>query len=316
MQSFRKYLKATVILFTMILCGGCSDDDNATPGGNPIEGTRYRDLVFSQTKPTMDVQYGENTDQAGSNIPLRMNIFEPANDTATNRPLVILAHGGGFAEGDREDFNELAELFAQSGYVAATISYRLLGNTDGELKFAVIDAVQDMKAAVRYFTVDKKYNINPDNIFIGGFSAGAVMACHYAYFNDRDIPKAPAALQEYLAKKGGLSGNSGNLGGSERIKGVISISGGIFDADWVGPDEPILYSIHGDNDTDVTCTKDPEAQTNPDGDFTEGPCLIHPKLDALGITNLFRKIDGGDHGAYFTCDDCDTQMRQFVFDNL
>ena len=315
MNSFFKFLSTLLIISGLICIQGCNNDDEPGPIDNQLGSTRYQELVFASVNSSMDVVYGANTDQNGNNITLRMNIFEPADDTVSSRPLIILAHGGGFAEGDREDFNELASLFAQSGYVAATISYRLLSD-DGELKFAVVDAVQDMKAAVRYFTIDNKHQTDPDNIFVGGFSAGAVMACHYAYFNEEDIVNAPATLQDYLAQNGGLSGNSGNVGGSETIKGVISISGGFFDADWIGPGEPILYSIHGDNDTDVTCTKDPEALTDPDGDFTEGPCIIHPILDSLGITNFFRKIDGGDHGVYFSCDDCDTEMRQFVFENL
>ncbi|MEL6557858.1 MAG: alpha/beta hydrolase [Bacteroidota bacterium] len=315
MNSILKTFGTSLFIFILIFAQGCNNEEMPNPINVQPDGTRYQDIIFADVQSTMDVVYGENTDQNGSNISLRMNIFEPANDAEAGRPLIILAHGGGFAEGDREDFNELAALFAQSGYVAATISYRLIAG-DGELKFAVVDAVQDMKAAVRYFTIDNKFSIDPDNIFVGGFSAGAVMACHYAYFNDADIPSAPQELQDYLAATGGLSGNSGNAGARESIKGVISISGGIFDADWISANEPVLYSIHGDNDTDVTCTKDPEALTNPDGDFTEGPCLIHPILDSLGITNLFRKIDGGDHGAYFTCEDCDEEMRQFIFENL
>ena len=316
MNSILKNSGICILIFTLIIGQSCNNEETPEPTLVQEDGTRYKDVIFSEVQSTMDLVYGENTNQNGSVVSLRMNVFEPINDTETGRPLIILAHGGGFAEGDREDFNELATLFAQSGYVAATISYRLIGDGDGELRFAVVDAVQDMKAAVRYFTIDNKYSIDPDNIFVGGFSAGAVTACHYAYFNEEDISSAPQELQDYLAATGGLSGNSGNAGGSEMIKGVISISGGLYDADWVGPGEPILYSIHGDNDTDVTCTKDPEALTNPDGDFTEGPCLIHPILDSLGITNLFRKIDGGDHGAYFTCEDCDTEMREFVFENL
>lgn len=315
MKYYLKILSAAFLCYILLISQGCNSDDVPMPSDVTLDGTRYRDVVFTNAVSSMNVPYGQNTDQDGNTVSLSMNIYEPSNDTLTARPLVILAHGGGFAEGEKEDFNELAEELARSGYVAATISYRLLKG-DGELKFAIVDAVQDMKAAVRFFTIDNKYEIDPDNIFVGGFSAGAVMACHYAYFNDEDIPSAPAALQQYIAENGGLSGNSGNEGGSEAIKGVISISGGLFDADWIGPGEPIMYSIHGDNDTDVTCTKDPEAATDPDGDFTEGPCILHPILDSFGITNLFRKIDGGDHGAYFTCEDCDEEMRQFIADNL
>lgn len=295
----------------------CSSDDNMNNPIDPISGIRYNSIVFnsSQIKESRDVVYGRSTTQAGRTIDLSMNIYQPANDTEPNRPLIVLAHGGGFAEGAKEDFDQLAMYFAQSGYVAATISYRFIEG-DGSLKKAVVDAVHDMRAAVRFFTKDDTYNIDNNNVFVGGFSAGAVMALHYAYMDESNLATAPVEIQNHIAATGGISGNSGNPGASEKIKGVISISGGLFKANWVDAGEPILYSIHGDNDSDTTCTIDPESQTNPDGDFTEGPCLIHPLLDELGIRNKFNKIQGGDHGVYFTCNTCDDDMRQFIFESL
>ncbi|MEL6866520.1 MAG: alpha/beta hydrolase [Bacteroidota bacterium] len=318
-----KITKGLILFLTLaLLSPACSKDEDTTITPDPPTppapmGTRYLDTLFTEVTATKEVKYGANTNQSGANTDLLMNIYEPANDTETNRPLIILAHGGGFAEGAKEDFDGLAQKFAKAGYVAATISYRLIGGVaDPSLQKAVVDAVQDMKAAVRYFTIDNKFNINPNNIFIGGFSAGAVTALHYAYFQDAEISSAPPELQSYLAASGGLSGNSGNPGASEKVKGVINIAGGLFSANWVSANEPILYSIHGAMDTDVYCDKDPEAQSNPQGDFTEGSCLIHPILDSLGITNQFKKIEGGDHGAYFICSDCDEEMRTFVFNNL
>lgn len=310
--------KITLLFITISLFfTSCSSDDNMNTM-NPISGTRYNAIVFDSTQinETKNVIYGSNITQAGRNVDLSMNIFEPANDTEQKRPLIVLAHGGGFTEGDKEDFNPLALYFAQSGYVAATISYRFLEG-EGSLQKAVVDAVHDMKAAVRFFTKDNTYNIDPDNIFVGGFSAGAVMALHYAYLDEGDLATGTfTEIQEHLSASGGLSGTSGNPDASEKVKGVISISGGLFKANWVDAGEPILYSIHGDNDSDVTCTIDPESQTNPNGDFTEGPCLIHPLLDELGVRNKFNQIQGGDHGVYFTCTTCDDDMRQFIFESL
>ncbi|MEM8906220.1 MAG: alpha/beta hydrolase [Bacteroidota bacterium] len=305
-----------LFVFSILLWGACSKDDEVIPNDPQQAGIRYQDMVFTEVTESKEVQYGANTNQAGVNVNLLMNIYEPKGDMVSERPLIILAHGGGFVTGAKEDFDDLAKAFAQSGYVAATIDYRLLNGIDGDLQLAVIDAVHDMKAAVRYFTIDNKFRINPNNIFIGGFSAGAVTALHYAYFNEEDVPTASESIQSYLSANGGLSGSSGHPGASEAIKGVINIAGGLFTVNWVGANEPILYSIHGSMDVDVYCTKDPMSQSNPNGDFTEGTCLIHPALDALGITNLFRKIENGDHGAYFTCMDCDAEMRKFIFDNL
>ncbi|OJJ19354.1 hypothetical protein BKI52_21320 [marine bacterium AO1-C] len=282
---------------------------------NPItpNGTRYQDLVFAEVKATRDVAYGESTNQAGTKIALKMNIFEPANDQVMNRPLVILAHGGGFAEGSKEDFDSLATSLAQSGYVAATMSYRLLAGDNASLQKAVVDAVHDMRAAVRFFTKDTQYNIDTQNIFIGGFSAGAVTALHYAYFDQANLATASPTIQSYIASVGFI-GTSGNAGASETVKGVINIAGGLFRANWVDAGEPLLYSIHGT--ADPSYTKEPAAANNPNGDFTEGSGLIHPRADVVGVINSLKKIEGGDHGAFFSCNECYAEIRIFLSKNL
>ncbi len=51
----------------------------------------------------------------------------PAADTASNRPLVVFIHGGGFKDGDKvSNFGTLVcGGLARRGYVAASINYRL-----------------------------------------------------------------------------------------------------------------------------------------------------------------------------------------------
>ncbi len=173
-------------LFTLLLLGACQKSDMNEPGelnfDEPMGSIRYKERVFQDAAATKEVVYGNSVTQGGVQQDLLMNIYEPANDAVNNRPLIILAHGGGFAEGAKEDFDQLAEWFAKAGYVAATISYRLMDGNDPNLKIAVVDAMHDMKAAVRFFTQNNTYRIDANNIFIGGFSAGAVTALHYANF--------------------------------------------------------------------------------------------------------------------------------------
>ena len=315
-----------LLLVGLCIVSACNQerDDEVEPNNEPKDiselinpitpnGTRYKDLVFAEVKATRDVVYGENTDQSGAKISLNLSIFEPANDQIMNRPLVVLAHGGGFAEGSKEDFDSLATSLAQSGYVAATIQYRLLAGDNASLQKGVVDAVHDMRAAVRFFTKDNQYNIDTQNIFIGGFSAGAVTALHYAYFDNANLATASPTIQNYIAVVG-FTGTSGNAGASETIKGVINISGGLFRANWVDVGEPILYSIHGT--ADPSYTKEPAAVNDPNGDFTEGSGLIHPRADVVGVTNTLKKIEGGDHGAFFSCSKCYAEIRAFLSQNL
>ena len=94
-----------------------------------------------------------------------MDIYTPAGDSCSNRPLLIFAHGGTFIFGSKSNptMVDLCESFAKKGYVTASINYRLAGDivgfiqqftfyTDTESAYEVVlNAVMDGKAAIRYF---------------------------------------------------------------------------------------------------------------------------------------------------------------------
>ena len=53
----------------------------------------------------------------------------------------------------------------------------------------VMNGISDAKAAIRYFRKDAATNgnifgIDPNQIYIGGYSAGAILAVNLAYIND------------------------------------------------------------------------------------------------------------------------------------
>ena len=89
-----------------------------------------------------------------------MDIYEPNGDTETARPLIIWAHGGSFIGGSKTDGDvvTLADKFVKKGYVFASINYRI-GNdwpiTQASATKAVVRAVQDMKASIRFFYKDR-----------------------------------------------------------------------------------------------------------------------------------------------------------------
>lgn len=83
-------------------------------------------------------------------------------------PAVLLVHGGGWREGRREEQRGIASRFAQAGYVAIPVGYRLTG----EAPFpACIDDVVAAARWVRAHAAD--YGIDPDRIGALGHSAGA-----------------------------------------------------------------------------------------------------------------------------------------------
>lgn len=309
------------LLLAFLLSGfsSCKKDIDVFAEGSGT--VLYNSLFFSNVSITQDVSYGASTTQGGANQDLMLDIYEPEGGDEVTRPLVILSHGGGFTGGNKEDFADHATYLARSGYVVASISYRLIDveQTSTTTIKGVMDAVQDLKAAVRFFrrdaANDQSYRIDPEKIFVGGYSAGAFMSLHHAYLNTEAELESSfgSEIVDYVNLNGGLEGNSGNEGYSSEVKGVLNIAGALIKAELVDPLEPILYSVHGTEDAVVPFM---EGESDGTGVSTEGSGLIHQEADNEEVTNQLKAISGGDHGAFFQCEECAKEMRQFVFDNL
>jgi len=84
-------------------------------------------------------------------------------------PAIIFIHGGGWSSGSYHD-SPIAE-FAQAGYFAASIEYRL----SGEAKWPA--QIQDCNLGVRWLRANAaKYKVYPDRIAVWGESAGGHLA--------------------------------------------------------------------------------------------------------------------------------------------
>jgi acetyl esterase/lipase len=123
------------------------------------DGRRYfLDLFPNFTQTT--VEYGRNMTWLGTVDPLYMDVFQPQGDTLSKRPAIVLAFGGGFVGGTRETMHDLAKTFVKKGYVTVAIDYRLysigiLGFPDSAKMIpAILQAMQDMKASVRFLRKD------------------------------------------------------------------------------------------------------------------------------------------------------------------
>ena len=221
---------------------------------------RYYNQIFSSSTTT--VPFGQAPLYNGNDTILLMDIYQPSGDNFAHRPVMIFAFGGSFTSGVRQspDLLQICTYFAQRGYVCVSIDYRL-GMPDGsdssELQ-AVFRGVQDMKAAVRFFYKDawtvNQYRVDTNQIFIGGVSAGAFIALNYAYFKQDTFSKPPPSFAApAILAIGGPDGNSGNPGYSQKVKGVIDLSGAIADTVWIMPGDPMLVGEHGTQDSTVMC---------------------------------------------------------------
>jgi para-nitrobenzyl esterase len=225
---------------------------------------RYQSDIFSTIDVTT-VQYGSSVDLNSNTINLMMDIYQPQGDVAINRPLIILAHGGSFSAGTKNDPDQVyfATELAKKGYVCATINYRLAPSAfsliaEETTVKVVFMAIQDGKAAIRFFRKDAAttdtYKIDPDQIFVGGTSAGAILGINLTYLDDiSDLSSLPngANWQTWMTQVGGFEGSSGNPGYCSRSNGTFGFAGGIADPTWIDPDDVPWYGSHADGDQTV-----------------------------------------------------------------
>src|ERR1017187_4309347 len=77
-----------------------------------------------------NLAYGTNKQQV-------MDIYEPS--TSTPLPVVLLIHGGGFIGGSKDNVVQLAQYYAQNGYVVVNINYRLASSGVSQYPDAIND---------------------------------------------------------------------------------------------------------------------------------------------------------------------------------
>jgi para-nitrobenzyl esterase len=222
-------------------------------------GGRYQADIFPAFDKTT-VQYGSNLNLNNATINLMMDIYQPQGDTSTSRPLIILAHGGSFSAGskDNADIVYMATELTKKGYVCAAINYRLAPSAfsliaEETTVKVVLMSMQDGKAAVRYFRQDAAttnlYKIDTDQIFIGGTSAGGILGINMAYLDSTDVMSP--SWQTWSTQVGGLEGTSGNPGYCSTVAGTFGFAGGIADPLWIDANDVPWYGSHAEGDNTV-----------------------------------------------------------------
>jgi len=246
---------------------------------------RYKDLVFAQTTIDADQTYKPNAPKDEKKAYL-FDLYQPKDDNALHRPLIIWMHGGGFKFGSKsaKGVQLWSQTFAQRGYVCADINYRLSKKNPlfhfGELLKSSYYAVQDAKLAVEYFKRNAaRYHIDPDRIILAGNSAGGIIALQAAYSSNAE-----------LAKMAQLPADSAAVNfPDERVKvaAVINLWGAIYNLDWLKNARVPIVTALGSNDGLI-------APTHKSAPLYGGED-IHDKATALGITNDLKIFYGYSH---------------------
>jgi para-nitrobenzyl esterase len=266
---------------------------------------RYRDFIFENFQLASDIAYGSNLLYNGTESTLLLDVYTPVGDQENLRPLVIMLHGGFFVTGDKTgtDIAPACGDLARMGYVASSINYRLgfpvEFDLSGPMSEAVLRAVHDLKAAVRFFRKSVAEDGNPfgidvSHIYVGGLSAGGFASLHAAYMQEDEIPAAIDLSEPGL--DGGIEGNSGNTGYSSYFNAVLSIAGAIVDTTYIEANDMPACLFHGTNDATVPYGSDMLVIAGL-WDVTEvdGSYSIDQKLNQLGINHCFEIYEGQGH---------------------
>ena len=152
-----------------------------------------QDIDFKQ-----DIEYGE-----GGGDKLKLDLATPRNLSA-KAPAIVAIHGGGWAAGDKRDFDDAIKQFAKAGYVSISINYRHAP------KHVFPAQVEDSKCAVRWLRAHAdEMHVNPERIGSFGASAGGHLAMIVGVMDSAD----------------GLEGSGGWSDQSSKVQAVVSIFG-------------------------------------------------------------------------------------------
>ncbi len=280
-------LVTAALLVAVTGCGGSPVDG----GGLPTGDTRYVDTVFASATTDTGIQYGASVPHGGTGAtPLLLDLYAPAGDTASARPVLVWIHGGGFVSGTRTDgqIPRLARSLALRGYVSVSISYRLRTPAafNADQLGGIRDAVHDARAAVRWVRANAiARRFDPARIAFVGSSAGAITALFGAY---EDVWG---------------EGASGSPGFSSEVKAVVDFWGSLpVGADTVmQAGEPPLLIFHGTEDATVP--------------YAEALQLV-ARAGQVGIPHRLVTLAGQGHAAWNNVALFEAEMTPFLYQHL
>ncbi|MBN4062295.1 carboxylesterase family protein [Bacteroidales bacterium AH-315-I05] len=282
----------------------------------PCNSLRYQQPIFDSIIKTADVVYGnaprlttvyinENTTV---DMDLKMDIFQPYDDTLSKRPAVILAFGGGFLIGGKEDedIQATCDSLAKRGYVTASIQYRLgmniVSSNSGER--AVYRGTQDFSAALRFIKeFADSLRIDTNYIFIGGVSAGAISALHLTFGEEVDRPASTYGWSGIIPAPdlGCMNCSGNNYQHSTRAKALINCWGAIGFTNWIElSDSTPIISFHGNFDLVVPYNCGFPFTALATLPMVCGSNAIAEQCDSIGLYNELYTFAGQGHNVWGT----------------
>lgn len=214
-----------------------------------------------------DIVYAKYSDRT-----LKLDLYLPRERPRQTIPGIIVIHGGGWRQGDKERFAFIASRLAEEGFAAASIEYRL----STEAPFPA--AVHDVKAATRWMRANaEKYGIAGEALGAIGGSAGAHLAVLLA--TSHGIPD--------------LEGTGGHLSSSSKIQAAVGMATPAtfvdFDGWGYGALEAFL-AVSPDEHPETWALASPMSHV----DRTDPPLLLLHS-DSDGVVPYKQSIDLAEH---------------------
>lgn len=262
---------------------------------------------------------------ANRKLDLTMDIYTPENDTMKQHPLIVFIHGGAFYFGDKgaSTMSEWCKHFAKSGYVTASINYRLgFQISRASIQRCGYMAIQDAHAAIRYLVAHAQdYGIDTNAIFVAGTSAGGITALNVALTTNATCP---AFVEEHnLTKKCGRLEDSGNsLKNKFKVKAIANMWGALYDLDVLKNKRIPIISFHGTEDHIVPYDEGYPFSSLKSNigerlfDKMYGSKAIHDRMNELRIHNQFFPLEGVGHSPYEDPDGTLNHYYYFIQDKI
>ena len=150
---FRFVYLIPVLLFACVHVSGQTSSD------------RWLDYVAGDYDITPNVTYAK-----ASNFELKLDLYLPKNRTRPN-PTLILFHGGGWVDGQKERNVLFLLPYLEMGWAAVNVEYRTARQAPAPA------AVEDCRCALRWLTYRaREYSLDPSRFVTTGTSAGGHLA--------------------------------------------------------------------------------------------------------------------------------------------
>lgn len=215
---------------------------------DPVEGAFNHLSDDEDIRISSNIQYGKSTTYAGDTVNLKLDMYKPVKGEFGKRPLVVFLHGGGFHDGEKDDEKivSICSSFAVMGYTAVSIEYRtgIPRKTKKYFCAALLRAVKDTREAIHFLKCKSRtYGIDTNNIYLGGLSAGAVVALHAGFW---DTPEIFSYIGMHRVELPGF--DITELRKMPKIHGIINCWGAILNPKWIENNNIPILNIHGTRD--------------------------------------------------------------------